>query len=537
MNSLTSSLPFLRWLCVGTLLNVMLLAPVWLRFDALSLRDLALEAWLIVAALALLPRGKWYRILCTSVVVVVTFASLIGLGDALVHEAFGRSLNLYLDLPLLESIFDLLVGNLGPVWAWLVSLAALLLLTGLGVGIYLALLSLPRYSPGSVPGGITIGLLGAACLYLLAGATAGQRLLAHVRTPAWDTLIFQGEQVIDTHRTKRDFALSLQEIPGTLQAMPGLEGNDVFIIFIESYGMTALQDKHYAEVLVPRLRGREASLAEAGVSMISGSLEAPVRGGQSWLAHATALSGRWIDNQLLYRLLLDSDSPTLVDDFGATRHTTLAVVPAITRAWPEGEAYGFDHIHDATNLNYAGPTLNWVTMPDQYTLDHFQRTLRPRHEGPIFAQIALISSHAPWTPILPMLDDWGRIGDGRIFERWATAGEAPETLWQDPERVREHYALSVDYAVNVALRWAEDAVDDNTLLVVLGDHPPAPLITGDGAGGAVPVHILSTDPARLEPFMAHGFRQGAIPDSLEDPPGMDRLRHWFHDAFGPSAER
>ncbi|BCB07072.1 hypothetical protein HHSLTHF2_09620 [Vreelandella venusta] len=80
-------------------------------------------------------------------------------------------------------------------------------------------------------------------------------------------------------------------------------------------------------------------------------------------------------------------------------------------------------------------------------------------------------------------------------------------------------------------------VDDNTLLIVLGDHQAAPLITGDNASAAVPVHVISGDPRLLAPFKARGFIDGMLP-SLESPEGaakMSQLRHWLQQDFGTPA--
>ena len=45
------------------------------------------------------------------------------LGNAATYTAFGRPLNVYVDLPLLRSIFHLLVGNVGQIWAFCAMLA------------------------------------------------------------------------------------------------------------------------------------------------------------------------------------------------------------------------------------------------------------------------------------------------------------------------------------------------------------------------------------------------------------------------------
>jgi hypothetical protein len=239
-----------------------------------------------------------------------------------------------------------------------------------------------------------------------------------------------------------------------------------------------------------------------------------------------------LDNQLRYDLLLASDRRTMVDDFEAAGYRTVAVMPAITMAWPEGVRFGYEEIYDHDRIEYAGPPLNWVTMPDQFTWSFLERTVRSlQPDRPLFAEIGLISSHAPWTPILPVLDDWAGIGDGAVFDPWANAGERPEDLWRDGDRVREAYAMSVGYAVDVLASYAAEFVDDGSLVIALGDHQPAPLITGEEATRAVPVHVMATDPSLLDPFRAWGFVDGALPSPEPAPRPMSEFRDWFVTTF------
>lgn len=524
-----------RLLALVLLINLLLLLPLWLIFGDPSSRLLSLEAVILALLPALLPgwiRFAWLRWL---IVAAVMLTLLIGLGDAAINMAFGRSLNLYLDIPLVRSVFHLLEGNLGEMMAVLATLASgLLLLATTWLLAYL--LKSTQGSLRSVPAMVIgAGFLVASGL-LVAAAFNDSRPIPQARTPLLDTLQFQSEQVLETRRAHRVFSERLAVSPSPVRSLPGLAGRDVALVFVESYGVSAVFDDRYADVVVPRLKEMGERLEAAGLSMASGTLEAPIRGGQSWLAHASTLSGLWIDNQLWYRLMLASDRATLVDDFRATGHRTLTLMPAITLAWPEGEAYGFDEIHAARDIPYAGPPLNWVTMPDQFTLHHFEQRIRQPTEDPLFAQIALISSHAPWTPIIPVLDDWEDVGDGSVYVRWEDAGDPPDELWQDLERIRDHYAMSVDYALHASLRWAEDFVDEETLLILLGDHQSAPLITGDDASGAVPVHIISGDPGLLAPFLDRGFVDGMLPPGkgaeVRTSPGMDELRGWLHEDFG-----
>ncbi len=520
----------LRLLGIAVLLNLLLLLPLWLRFEAISTRWVALEALLIVALVVLLPAGRlgWLR---PPLTLIVLMAVLAGLGDVATHLAFGRSLNLYLDLPLLHSVFHLLEGNLGAWVAWAVSLTSLLLIGLVGWALNLGLRSVQRQTTGGVAT-VVAALMLVASTALMAAQWHHQRWLPVARAPAMDTLRFQGQQLIETHRAHRDFSARMSASPTQAAALPGLAGRDVLLVFVESYGASSVFDPRFSEVTLPRLDEMAKRLDAAGLSVATGMLDAPIRGGQSWLAHASTLSGLHIDNSLWYRLMLASGRPTLVDDFRASGHRTLTVMPAITLAWPEGEAYGFDEIHAAADIDYAGPPLNWVTMPDQFTLHHFEQRIRRSMDAPLFAQIALISSHAPWTPILPVLDDWDTIGDGSIFQQWEGAGIPPDELWQDMEHVRDHYALSVGYSLAVSARWAADYLGDDALMILLGDHQAAPLIIGDEAGFGVPVHVISGDASLLEPFLARDFVPGMLPASKQASAGLDALRGWLHEDFG-----
>lgn len=521
-----------RLVLIVAALNVLLVAPLWWRFNDISARLIAWEPWLVVPLLLLLSPGVWRRWLVGLWLFWLAVVSVANIGDGATYEAFGRSFNFYLDLPLVRSVFHLLEGNVGQLTAFgLMGVAIALFVSVFAVFAWM-LLPLRPYSLRERRGKVALGCVLLSAL-LITLELNGQRLVPFARVPMINTTMFQWEQVRQTHAAHQDFAQTLEQLPLPVQALPGLEGRNVLLTFVESYGVAAIEDPRYRDVLRPTLAEMQTRLEARGIHVVSGLLEAPIRGGQSWLAHATTLSGRQVDNQKWYRLLLESDHGTLVDDFNATGHRTLSVMPAITRAWPEGAAYGFDAIYAADDLPYAGPPLHWVTMPDQYTLDYTARHLLD--DGPLFAQIALISSHAPWTPILPVLDDWSLIEDGTIFAPWENAGDPPDVLWQDLERIRDHYAWSVDYAVKVAGRFAERVADEQTLLIILGDHQAAPLITGENASGAVPVHVISADPVLLEPFTARGFVPGTQPppgELAENIAGMQQFRRWLHADFG-----
>jgi hypothetical protein len=257
----------------------------------------------------------------------------------------------------------------------------------------------------------------------------------------------------------------------------------------------------------------------------------------SWLAHGTLLSGLWTDNQRRYDSLMISDRETLNRAFRRAGWRTVAVMPAITMAWPEGAFYGYDAIYPAASLGYRGKPFNWVTMPDQYTWSALRRLELERSDrAPIMAEIALISSHAPWTPV-PTLVPWGDVGDGRVFDQMAMGGDSPEVVWRDPVRVRLQFREATAYALETLVDYASTFDLRDTVIIALGDHQPAPLITGEDAGRDVPVHVITGDPLVLQAISSWGWTEGMVP--ADDAPvwRMDGFRDRMMEAFSGPVEK
>ena len=522
------------------LVNALLLAPEWLVSSGSDHHWIALEACLAVGLFAVLPRRRWTVGLAVLAACTLVLMSGLIFADAAARESLARPLNLYLDVNLLSAVYDLLTGTLGAVAAAVVALGVV---AGASLsGWFVAYLLSP---PPASKAGPSVRAAGAVLIavFLLGASPTTDSLPLLANRAALPTVRLVSEQTQHFTRMldeRERFAAELAAAPSSYARLPGLlgklQGRDVVLAFVESYGVSALYNSRYAPVIRPRLGDLAARMADAGLHVATGAFLAPTQGGQSWFAHGSLSGGIWLDNQLRYDLFLASGRETLIDDFRRAGHRTVALMPAITLAWPEGKRLGYDEILARRNIDYRGPALNWVTMPDQFTWSFLEHTVRAADDGrPLFAEIGLISSHAPWTPILPVLEDWDSIGDGSIFSPWAHAGERPEDLWLNTDRVREHYARSVEYAINAMIGYAERYVDERTLLIVMGDHQPAPLITGDDASRAVPVHVISGDAAMVQPFLDWGFEAGALPDPDHPSPGMDAFRDWFVRAFSEPA--
>ncbi|WP_374293432.1 sulfatase [Streptomyces olivochromogenes] len=317
--------------------------------------------------------------------------------------------------------------------------------------------------------------------------------------------------------------------------LTGLRGKDVLFTFIESYGRTAIEDPAMAPRIDAVLKEGTADLKAAGFDARSGWLRSPVTGAGSWLAHSTFLSGLWIKNQQRYRNLTSSERMTLTRYFRRTgAWSTVGIVPGVRRAWPEGRFFGLDHIYDSEHLGYHGPYFSWTPVPDQFSLEAFQRLeFGKKDRGPMMAEIILASSHNPWAPVAHMID-WNDLGDGSVFERIKKEGKDPKEVWKNPESVRAEYRGAIEYSLRSLTGFLRRYGDDDTVLVFLGDHQPVPTVTAGSTSREVPVTIVARDPKILDRISDWGWTEGLRP--AHDAPiwPMNRFRDRFMTAYGPS---
>lgn len=519
------------------------IATIWLLLlvptrpadlDARYLMSLPLELPVIVLALLLPLGGAARRPLRMSVVLLLIAGALSRLADLAAQAAFARPFNPVLDAGLVPAAIGLVSGSLGTFPTVLLCLAALAGVAAAGLAANRAASAISLLAPrrhgarvavtallllSLVP--VTLELSGRE---MPVGTARATRLAAEKVSTALaartDLVRFRREALSDPYAGASSPAL-----------IASLRGHDVFVVFVESYGRSALDNPEYAPRIRATLATATAELARAGLVAASGWLEAPMTGGQSWFAHGTLLSGLRIDSQPRYDALMASPRLTLGRLAQRAGWRSVAVVPAITRAWPDAAYFGYDSVLDADRLGYRGKPFNWVTMPDQFTLASFERReLRPGPRSPVFAEIALISSHAPWTPI-PTLLRWSDVGDGTVYDAVATSGEAPDMLWRDTGKVRQQYRDALDYALKTVMSFAARRGDTAPLLVVLGDHQPAALVS-DGTGSQdVPVHLIG--PAALVGRAAGwGWTPGLLPSPQVATWPMERFRDRFLAAFG-----
>ena len=495
----------------------------------LSFAYLPLEVF--VFGLLLLVPGRSGLIIRWLAALLLGAGVIFRIGDMSAFMVFARPFNPVLDTYLLADGFHLLTTSIGWIGAVVVSIllaalaVAIILLSWFALGRARALLLLaPPRRVGAV-------LLAGVVLWtglFFAGVPRVSRyfydqLAMHVsntRTSLAELRSFREVVNIDAYA----------DVPGE-SLFGALRGKDVLVVFVESYGRIVIDSDHYAPFIRPALQQATAALESQGFEARSGFLTSPTVGGISWLAHGTALSGMWIDSQIRYDSLMISERPSLVRLFNRAGWRTLGIMPAITMAWPEGQYFGYDHVYDARELAYQGKPFNYVTMPDQFTLSQFQKLERtPGERQPVMAEIALISSHAPWTPV-PELIDWRAVGDGSEFNEQATSDDPPEVVWQDRQRVLEHYRGTVDYVVQTLVSFATTFGDENLVMLILGDHQPMPYVTDETENRDVLVHLIAKDPKVLEAVADWQWTDGMLP--TDDAPvwRMDEVRDKFIEAF------
>jgi phosphatidylglycerophosphate synthase len=434
---------------------------------------------------------------------------------------------------------ETLRDSVGPRDAALVVAGVALLVVALLVLTTLAVLRLTRVAAGhrrwSLHAVIALGAVWVLCWVF------GAQLVAQVPIASTSAANLAVDEVRAVRAGIKDRAVFAEEVRrDRFRATPadrlltGLRGKDVVVAFVESYGKVAVQSSSLSPGIDAALDEGTERLLAAGFQARSAFLTSPTFGGASWLAHATLHSGVWVHRQWRYDQLVASDRFTLSRAFKRAGWRTVDYVPANDRDWPQGSFYGYDKVYDQSNLGYVGPRFAFAPMPDQYVLLALQRReLAKRDRRPVFAEVDMVSSHAPWTRI-PELIDWGDVGNGSVFNSIPVDEVAKSALWGDHDRVRAAYGRSIEYSLNTLVSFVQNYGDDDLVLVVLGDHQPSTIVTGlrPDLSHDVPISVIAHDPAVLDQIAGWGWEGGLRPGPRAPVWPMDAFRDHFLTAFG-----
>ncbi|GAB3178735.1 sulfatase [Streptomyces incanus] len=522
----------------GALLLFALLVPN--RVERLSpeafLRIPAEGVLLATLLLALPPRPR--RITAVVSGALLGLLTVLKMVDMGFYQVLARPFDLVLDWILFDDAAEFVRESFGRGGQILAVIGVIVLFVALLALMTLAAVRITnlmaRHRPAAARTTLVLGVAWITCVTLgvqitgvpLATKGTAEMLgnrVEQVRAGLRDTRVFERQAAVDA------FAGTPPD-----QLFTGLRGKDVLFTFIESYGRVAIDDPAMAEPIDAVLKEGTGTLKAAGFESRSGWLRSPVTGAGSWLAHSTFLSGLWIKNQQRYRSLTTSDRMTLTNYFRKTGDwRTVGIVPGVRRAWPEGKYFGLDHIYDSEHLGYQGPYFSWTPVPDQFSMEAFERLEHGREDRePIMAEIILASSHNPWSPNAHMID-WDDLGDGSVFHEIKKEGTDPAEVWQDPEKVRTEYRKSVEYSLRSLIEWMERYGDEDTVLVFLGDHQPVPTVTAGSTSKDVPITIVARDRKVLDRVADWNWTDGLKPAPDAPRWGMDEFRDRFMTAYGP----
>jgi hypothetical protein len=188
-------------------------------------------------------------------------------------------------------------------------------------------------------------------------------------------------------------------------------------------------------------------------------------------------------------------------------------MPGLKSLWPEGSFYGFDQIYDDAALDYRGPAFGWWRIPDQFSLAKLDALeVTPRHgaaRAPLFAFFPTISTHAPFRPTPPYQADWSRLLGAHPFDEAAVQHSLQQRPdWND---MSDGYLGTLTYFLQILADYLRRHGDQDLILILIGDHQPAAMISGEQASWDVLVHVIASKPAVLEALQTCGLVAGMVP--------------------------
>lgn len=327
--------------------------------------------------------------------------------------------------------------------------------------------------------------------------------------------------VLDPIRRRIDAgARRMADVPSGLER---LEGADVHVLVLESYGRMAFRHAELGAALSATWDELEPRLLRAGFAACTAVCSPAIAGGLSGLAHAELLSGVAVPNERTRTMLLNSSLVALPHRFRTAGYHTAEVQPAMDRAWPRGEAfYGIEESIWQRQLSYRGQKYDFGQMPDQYSLRHLLEHVVLPAQKPVFSMWVGVSGHAPWSATPPFVDDWSQ--HQQVYEGGPASlheiGYA--TMHRSPAAVTA-YRDAMQYVLRSVVDFIYE-LPRPSLVIVLGDHQPpiATAVSPPDHTHEVPVHVLSNRPELLVRLQANGFAEGlAVPPDAQALPMAD----------------
>ncbi len=471
--------------------------------------ELSIEVPAALLALALCSR--WRGPLSRAVLHGVTACWLLLVVGRYVNVTapalWGRELNFYWDLHFLPDVAAMLMGaTSGWVAAVAVAVSVVVLLLA-----YIALsISWARVARAAAHPREWRWLVSAAAvvlgLFAVEWSSAPTSDVSRFPEPVTVAYARQIGFVIDAARGARGLPAS----PSFDADLEQLGGADVLLLFLESYGAVTFEQPEFTRRLEPSRTSLANAIQASGFDVASAYVESPTFGGSSWFAHITLMSGIEVRDPDTNALLMTARRDTLPTVFARRGYRSIAVMPGLWYPWPEGAFYGFADVYTGERLQYKGAPFGWWSLPDQFTLaklDELEINKSPR--PPLFVFYPTVSTHTPFAPTPPDQPDWPRMLTDRPFDD----AQLDRAYLEEPDwmNLAPSYVTSVTYAYEMLAGYVRRHTGRDLAIVVIGDHQPPALVSGEHAPWDVPVHIVTNRRPIVERLLRQGFRTGVTP--------------------------
>jgi len=488
---------------------------------------LSVELAMGILALAALiaRRGEIGRRALTGLSILWMLLTLGHYADVTAPALYGRDVNLYWDFKLLPDVAAM-VTRVAPAWliAAVVLVVAVVLLLAFRLFRWSFAQLITALADGRARRVLAAASIATIAVFVLAQRDAESIFAATVSKPVAATYAHQAALAL---RGMRGPA-ALPPSPTIESSLDAVNGADIMLVFIESYGAVA-DESSMAHDLAASRSVFDTAARETGRSIVSAYVESPTFGGSSWLAHVSLLTGVEVRDPDTNALLMAQSRDTLVKMMARHGRRTVALMPGLRLAWPEGSFYGFDQVYGADRLAYAGPEFGWFAIPDQFSLARFDALEPPSHDRPRFVFFPTISTHFPFSPTPPYQPDWPRMLTAKPYDGPPLVrAYAKQPDWT---HFAPGYVDSMQYDFDVLAGYLREHADRNLVMILLGDHQPPALVSGAGASWNVPVHIVVNTPQLTRRLVDRGFRPGMTP-TTPTLSKMHALLPILLDAFG-----
>ena len=112
-------------------------------------------------------------------------------------------------------------------------------------------------------------------------------------------------------------------------------------------------------------------------------------------------------------------------------------------------------------------------------------------------------------------DEIENIAQARIVEadvqRFARRGIENRLGGSGAGRIRAAYGQSIQYTLNSMISFVQRYRDPNLVVIMLGDHQPWSIVSGQGASHDVPISVIAHDPKVLSRISGWGWNNGLQP--------------------------